>query len=181
MSAGIRAGASNDAYLQVNGSDVIKFEQNGQVTLNKPLAVASAANPLVYLTKSVGQAVPHNTETKIDFVAQVDTASGWNGASARWQPPVAGWYWVSLAVSVQIGSGSFTDILTILKKAGTAVIGGSEFVADSTLMTSTLAVPVFLNGTTDYLETFVYQTNSGALSSTARANGSFFSATYLHP
>lgn len=187
MSAGIRAGASNDAYLQVNGVDVLKAESNGVVTLTKPLVVSSpAATPVLRVAKSGTQSLPHAGESKITFdTVTTDTAGGWSTVNNRYTPNVAGWYLVSASVLETIASGSFTDTVVLVKKNGVSAFAGQEIGDTSGLnvVALTLSVPVFLNGTTDYLEIFVYQQNSGALSATVAvaSTSTYFSAIFLRP
>lgn len=79
MSAGFRAGTSNDAYIQVNGVDRIKIDSSGVMSVDtiQPLTGSS-----VSLTTTASNAIFAVNKPSGAFTAAI---LGYRGANARWQ------------------------------------------------------------------------------------------------
>lgn len=94
----------------------------------------------------------------------------------RWTPQVAGWYHVGGIVHGTAGSNG--ELLALfLYKNGARIrdLGGGPFASASLVQLASGSGLVQMNGTTDYLEWYIYNTAGGAT-----ANGSSGSTRYSH-
>jgi hypothetical protein len=117
---------------------------------------------------NAAQSIPNVTWTKINCnVEEFDTASCYdNSTNYRFTPTIAGYYQISAETSLAASAG--TQLTTIYKngaefKRGTRI--GNPL---GNLGTSASAL-VYLNGTTDFVEVYVYQ-DSGS-STTINVSG----------
>lgn len=125
------------------------------------------------------QSIPTNSLVKLQFnTKQFDTNTNYDATTNyRFTPTVAGYYQVNACVALNMVTGN--GVCYIFKNgspyftgtyaAGTANIGNYISVSVSSL--------VYCNGTTDYLESYVYQSNgsnvnTGNSSSNFNFNGS---------
>ena len=140
-----------------DGSGDLTIQQNG-VTVNK---ITTA--PLFHAT-SGALTFPNSTFTKIPFAGEVyDTNNNYDPTTNyRFTPTVAGYYWIK--VQFFLGSTGGRTIASIYKNGGdvcqTLILssntnGGISVVSQGLIL---------FNGTTDYVEAYVYQTGNGALS-----------------
>ena len=132
--------------------------------------VSSTAAPAFKATMSATQTISNNTETKVIFDNETfDTSSNYDTTNYRFTPTVAGYYNVGANIcftgtatreyylNTQIrknGSSSSYNNTIMSFKLGT---GGDSAVFNSTLIS--------MNGTTDYLEIYVYTYDFTATSS----------------
>jgi hypothetical protein len=130
--------------------------------------------------QSVSQSIPNATLTKVQFGSEeYDFGNNFDSTTNyRFTPDVAGLYMVCGAVHF------LTDVaasrLTIYKngvehKRGLQA-GGSESVPGAVG-----CALVSLNGSTDYVELYVYQSSGGAASLEAAAYSTYFQAAYIRP
>jgi hypothetical protein len=106
-----------------------------------------------------------------DSSGTFDTATNY-----RWTPNVAGWYLIGAEINA--ASGSTGEMLAILLyKNGTREcdLSGVPFVASTNSCHPSGAALVNLNGSTDYIEFFIYNTAGGAT-----GNGVSGSTRYSH-
>lgn len=123
------------------------------------------------LTSSVFTKIQFNTE-------EFDTASVYdNATNYRFQPTVAGYYLVNVYVAVST-STTITDYQAVIYKNGAAFKSGDRVsgVAGINVRASATAL-VLLNGTTDYVEGYMFAVSTGTLPTTAGANNTYFQAT----
>jgi hypothetical protein len=89
--------------------------------------------------------------TKLDLNTELfDTNS--NFSSSRFTPTVAGYYKVDITIR---GNTGLSELQPYLYKNGSSFKGGQTIAATSTNALS-LSALVYLNGTTDYLESYAY-------------------------
>jgi hypothetical protein len=125
---------------------------------------------------STQQTVSNATWTKIQFDSEeFDTASCYdNATNYRFTPNVAGYYQCNWMIQFDNTVG--TLILTILYKNGSAfkrgdaITGGSYSAGGSAL--------VYMNGTTDYIEAYIYQASGGSRATDGGAS-TFFQASMV--
>lgn len=132
-----------------------------------------------YLTAS--QTIPNTTFTKIIYNAEsFDTDNCFNTTLGRFIPNKAGYYvinWKGDAHSTSsIGAGSTT---TNLYKNGTIISSGTYGGPAPADCKSTGSDIVYMNGTTDYLEVYVYISGTGTLTVVGADGESRFSGYYL--
>lgn len=109
---------------------------------------------------SANTSISSSTLTKIPFATEVfDTNSNFDTSNYRFTPTVAGYY--QLNASVYVYSSSPSVRYCRLFKNGSAYQQGSLFVStppsETTVVYSGL---VYMNGTTDYVEMYVYDNGS---------------------
>lgn len=132
--------------------------------------------------------IPNNAWTPVIFAdgAVIDSYGGYNpvGVTSRYVGRVAGWYQVC-------GTVSFTADTTGVRgaqiyKNGSAVQGHGSFLAHALTagFNPTLATPtraVYLNGTSDYVEVYAYQSSGGTLTTSVGAGlSSSLSVRWVH-
>jgi len=138
------------------------------------ITVASTANP-TFSAYGNAQSMPNATWTKINFeTEEFDTNS--NFASSRFTPTVAGYYQVNAGIYFGFTTGSAT--ISVYKngseyKRGSAnagVTGGTMPIATSL---------VSCNGTTDYLEIYLYQNTGSSQSSNGGGATQYFNGSMV--
>ena len=99
--------------------------------------------------------LPNNTVTKVNLTSEeFDTNN--NFASSRFTPTVAGYYYISGAVHVSSGALLLNPRLY---KNGSNYAAGQA--VSGSAVASTVAALIYLNGTTDYVELYVYHNAGG--------------------
>jgi hypothetical protein len=113
--------------------------------------------------------------TKVTFdTEEFDTNN--NFASSRFTPTVAGYYQISAAVTIN-STLSTISCLGLLYKNGTQYKNGSTAKpSTSNYATSSVSTLVYLNGSTDYVELYVY----GDVGSTFSLIASTTANTYIN-
>jgi hypothetical protein len=127
-----------------------------QITTAGNILVASTAAPAFSAYSTTNQSIPQEVSTKIVFSAEnFDTNN--NFASSRFTPTVAGYYQISGSTRVVAGVGG--EFFIAIAKNGTAVYRGmnSNFASNNAIIGLTVSGLLYLNGSTDYVEMFVYQ------------------------
>jgi hypothetical protein len=126
---------------------------------------------------SVAQSVPAITFTKIAFqTVEFDTTLAFdNVTNNRFQPKVAGYYQVNSAVNLA-ASGTINVTLITLYKNGARYKDGSTIPNTSGSEISNVSTVVYLNGSTDYLEVFMYQANNAATNTSSGIFSTYFNA-----
>jgi hypothetical protein len=133
------------------------------------------------------QQIPDSLDTKIQFVDQFDPQGWWDSNTFQFTPTIAGYYTVSLGVTLENTSNNTGYVLIqIIKTSGT-----SSFVemsckqplnntSDSSLFGSRI---IYLDGNVDYLEFIIYQSSGGNFDILEGPGGqspdTWFSATYM--
>lgn len=125
----------------------------------------------VYL--SAAQSIPHNTNTQIQFnTEEFDTASAFNNTGSTvgtapaytFNPQVAGYYQINLTADIAATTATGTNafLLSIYKN-------GSAYKRLATVPTNTSitveysgSIVVYLNGSTDYISGYIFQTSGSA-------------------
>ena len=126
-----------------------------------------------YLAVSGGSVSPL-TFTKFVFDTELwDTTASF--AASRFTPNVAGYFQINAAVQLSTPAGGF---LTLFKNgaeykrgAWVALAGGAQDFACSGL--------VYCNGTTDYIEAYLYHTSGGSLTPQGGAQNSWFDGYFV--
>lgn len=151
--------ASNSTGLTISSdlSGVLQLQQNG-VAL-PALSVAPAFSAY----NSSATSVPNTTITKIAFqTEEFDTANCFDSTTNyRFTPNVAGYYQFNL--SCQVASPA-TNVYVLLYKNGSAFkTAGTQAGNGAYLYGSNFSTLVYMNGSTDYVEGYVFQGSGGSL------------------
>ena len=131
--------------------------------------------PVLYASVASAQTVTNNTFTKVTMTnVAVDSASAFS--NSRFQPKTAGYYLVTIGIFAS-GATNTNLVEGVVHKNGTPSIGGSLVYSLNAYVSakSNVAGIVYMNGTTDYIETYARVVGSGALS----INEGFIQCVYL--
>ena len=112
-----------------------------------------------YKSGSTFVSITSGVFTKITLDTEVfDTNS--NFASSTFTPTVAGYYQINAQVYIQ--GISVTRSLAVIYKNGSAYQNGNEYQTNANLTASRISVSsiVYCNGTTDYVELYMYANGS---------------------
>jgi hypothetical protein len=153
---------------------------DGAITQSKLAAGVVGNGPAFRAVLSGNQTIPFNTYTKLTFNSEIfDTNNCYDSTTNyRFTPNVAGYYQVSL--QIMVGGTASRDCLVygLVYKNGSANPNSSGAFAltfgsgaDNSVYSSGL---IYMNGTTDYLESYMYQydytANSTMLAKVAGTN-----------
>ena len=131
----------------------------------------------VSVTQSTLQTVPNGAWTKVQLQNRAfDTDNAFDAATNyRFQPTIAGYYQIN--GNVQVQTTAVPCGLDIYKNGSSTgyVIGG--FQSGVLYATATISRLVYLNGSTDYVELYCFQSSGGAVSSVT-GGVTQFSASY---
>jgi hypothetical protein len=142
----------------------------------------AGTGPACYVYANSGQTLTNNTSTKVAFDTKIyDTSTAFSTSTNRFQPTVAGYYQVSTAYS--FGGATYTrNILRLY-------VNGSDYVrlydvglsvgTIYTVLTVSGSALIYLNGSTDYLETFVQQTSGGNVAGGSGSATVYFQASLV--
>jgi hypothetical protein len=130
---------------------------SGTTTLTLPTTTSTLAinGPAFSAYAGTGTTVATATFTKVLFdTEEFDTNN--NYASSRFTPTVAGYYQISAGFNSTSGTTGTNNLIMIYKngawtRTGSTSVGGTYF---------TISNLVYLNGSTDYVEIYLFQ-NSG--------------------
>jgi hypothetical protein len=135
------------------------------------ITVASTAAPAFSAYTTTTQALTGAVTTKVNFGGEVfDTNS--NFASSRFTPTVAGYY--QLTTALVYNAATFTDLYIYKNGSVYQQIFGNY--SSSTYYGSGTGL-IYLNGTTDYAEIYVY--SSSSLSITSSQQNCWFSGAMV--
>lgn len=161
---GVITTADNTGILQLKsgGTTIATISSTGITT--------QVGAPAFRAYRSGSQTISANTTTKVAFNAETfDTNSNFDSTTNyRFTPTVAGYYQVNAIVGFTTGAGQLSlykngsNYQTGLEVTYNASLGGHIPINDL----------VYLNGSTDYIEIFVYLT-SGTTISSGETNTSF--------
>jgi len=131
--------------------------------------------------------ISHATYTKIVFnIEEFDTNSNFDTSASRFTPTVAGYYQVNLAARLQPASiSSNGEILTAVFKNGYQYKRGfnsfgnlTSQIANSYIMPQ-VNVIVYMNGSTDYIEGYFYQSTGNSQTLSGFSQGTYFQAVLV--
>lgn len=168
---------ATETIIQQNGSDVLVFDNNGNVESRQNLYPTVPAFSAYNTTNTTFTA---NVSTKIIFDAEdFDTTSAYDVSNSRFTPQVAGYYQVNL--SYKLESVSQRAVLSIYKN-GSEEKRVMDVQATYTRFTSGSAV-VYLNGSTDYIEVYALRssTGDGIANALAQFSAHLVSYKYIAP
>lgn len=126
---------------------------------------------------NAGATIANGTFTKVAFqVEEFDTASCYdNTTNYRFTPNVAGYYQVTARTQFTSIAGTGETMLVIYKTGTEHRRGNSGSVGIS------ISTIVYLNGSSDYVEIYVFQATGGTIGITGLSNYAYFQAALLRP
>ena len=170
------ADATGILNLQTAGTTAVTIDASQNLAFAKGFTVGATAAPAFSAYSTTLTSTSTATWTKVTFnTEEFDTNS--NFASNRFTPTVAGYYQVNTTVG---GPSSGTGIIfASIFKNGSAFKGGNE-IPNSTAGTYVVASAlIYLNGSTDYVEIYGYQTTGGTANLGSNSQDFAFSASMV--
>jgi len=173
----ITSDTSGNLAIQSGGNTVATITATGA---NAGIQVASWAAPAFSAYATSGTSCATATYTKIAFqVKEFDTANAFdNTTNYRFQPLVAGYYQVNLAL-VWGTSGTGFGISTIFKNGSEFKRGSANTFVAANNISSIASAIIYLNGSTDYIEGYAYQATGSTLSTYSGLNYDYFQAAMV--
>jgi hypothetical protein len=175
---------------------------NAVSTANAAAAAAAAALQVADQGKPLGRAVSTSTATfsaltatKMGSYTSFSQSGGsmWDGTNQRWKPTKAGWYRVVSTLIVNVNSA---QVVQNISATVSVYKNGALYASNFDQQTPAAAIAagfsfnpkvdcmVQCNGTTDYLETWVFLQAASLSSSPAlggSAQGQYFEVEYIGP
>src|ERR1019366_6397439 len=148
--------------------------------------IKSGTMPIFSAYQSTLQSLANNIATQIQFqTKEFDTTSAFNNTNATvgitpayaYLPLVAGYYQVSACVQAGFLAGTVNYLITIYKNGAEAKRGIQLNTGPLTQLA--MSALLYLNGTTDYITVFVYQTTGGAINSGVGSLATYFQAALI--
>ena len=162
--------ASNavDLTSKVTGTLPLANGGIGSTTLS---GAGIANTPLVAVRSSTGQTISNNTDTKVQLDTEmIDTDNTFDSSTNyRWSPSVAGKYYITGTVSININSAGKYLQAKIYKNG--SMISYQQGIAEGTNATYTVTVDVIDdNDGDDYYELYIRQNTGGNSSLNSNAD-----------
>ena len=155
------------ATTPLAGTEVLPIVQSG-TTKQVSVANLDTYRPAFSAFQNSAQSIPATTDTKLQFQAEeFDTNNNFDSTTNyRFTPTVAGYY--QLTGGVRYSSGAATTYLSFLKNGTTSKRTSMPISSDQFYG----SVLMYFNGTTDYVEMWVYAL--GAATCDATASSTYF-------
>lgn len=138
--------------------------------MGKSRNIATLPNaPAFIAVPSATQSIGATTQTKLTFdIEEFDATGAYdNSTNYRFTPQIAGYYQVSLGIQLQSGQ---TVLIGSIYKNGSQHRAASRDSATANQTTLNTNALVYMNGTTDYIEAFIYTSASATVTSSAQWN-----------
>jgi hypothetical protein len=150
------------------GSGVSITNASGSIT------IANNTGPAFSVYQTSATSLSDNTYTKVTFdTEEFDTNS--NFSSSRFTPTVGGYYQINATVGVP---GLTTETVVALYKNGSLYKYLNDYICDGLFMINGSAL-VSLNGSTDYIEIYAYQSSGTSKNTTTGINATTFSGAMV--
>lgn len=165
--SGNTSGSVTLSAPDVAGSVTVTLPSASGTMLTSATPFSNGQGPAFFAYPNSTTTVVNATSTKLTFDAELfDTNS--NFASSRFTPTVAGYYQISGLVTLIASSGiSHIEVF----KNGSIYSIGSQTANNSSGVASSVSVLVYLNGSTDYVELYGFQTSGGSIGNFGAGSG----------
>ena len=165
MTTTINASTSSGLVVTPDNSGNVLLQYNGQST------------PTFSAVPSTTQSISANTWTKLNFATeQWDTNSNYDAPNSRFTPTVAGYYQISAGVNTA-ASGAGVVLIGFYKNGSEYRRGGQIYTPVAQNLVPCGSFLIYLNGSTDYVEMYIYGTVSNT--TTGGANECCFTGCLL--
>lgn len=138
------------------------------------IVLPTAAAPAFSAYLSSSQSIANATFTKVQCnTEEFDTNSNYDkDTNYRFQPTVAGYYQIS--GSVNFGSAATGICLCMIYKNGTRFKDSTDVPFNASGVGTNISALIYLNGSTDYVELYGYQTGGSSASLFNTAYATYF-------
>jgi hypothetical protein len=168
--------------LTVTGNNVV----NGNTTITGNTAVTGTltvggvlvgSGPVFSVYRNAARNANQNAwAAVIPDTEEFDSASCYDTTTGRYTPTVAGYYQINGQVAV---GGSNGEIIAAIYKNGAAYKNGNR--APSGAASSNVSSIVYFNGTTDYVELYIFYTGSLTSLATGSTTQNFMNGVFIRP
>jgi hypothetical protein len=175
-SSGLTQSADNSGVLQLasgtgNLVTIPSVTGTAMVSGNMPTFSATLASGSVTITGSTWTKMQLNSEGW-------DTNSCYdNSTNYRFTPNVAGYYQVNISADTGASTGAAQSVVSIYRNGSIYKVGNNVAVGSGSAYGTTVSGLVYCNGTTDYIEAYVYIGATTAKYTTSA--GTFFDAAMV--
>jgi len=171
MAVTINASSANGLQMTSDLSGQLQFQNNG---VNLPMGGVA---PAFSAYQSSSQSIANVTVTKVQYQTELfDTNNNFDSVTNyRFTPTVAGYYQINAAVSLAPTIGANGSYIMIYKNGSEYQRGNLVGVVTGVGILATISSIVNFNGSSDYIEIYVYQ-NTGASAPT----NNFINLTYFN-
>jgi hypothetical protein len=152
---------------------------NSYTSLSASLQTAqpsvAASNALARATPSVAQSINNNAYTKVVLGVATYNPRGWMDtfSSSRFQPTVGGYYQVTGSIGFAgVWAAGLSSVF--IYKNGVVASVNSAGATNAAVMNCQVTDTIYLNGSDDYLELFVFQNSGSTQTLSASATISYF-------
>jgi len=139
------------------------------------IALPTAAAPAFSAYPATGTNISNATWTKVNWDTEYFDTNN-NFASSRFTPTVAGYYQINANLRYANSIGGSTLYISLYKNGSSYTLVGSG--AASTPRAIQASTLMYMNGTTDYVEVYTYQ-SSGATEATDTGTTYSFSGCFV--
>ena len=170
--------ALTSASTPLAGTEVLPIVQSGATVKVAAASLTSGSWQQAFSAYlGTNQATTINAYTKILIdTEEFDVGNCFTTGTSVFQPTVAGYYQVTGEITVFTGTGV---LYPAIFKNGAAAKGGNTTTINAINSSANVTALIYLNGTTDYLEFYVYQTAAIGLLAAAGASLTYFQAVYV--
>jgi hypothetical protein len=168
----------NGVNLSVSGTTTLSgLTASTALALDASKNVVSLTQPAFSAYLSANQATTINAFTKILIdTEEFDIGNGFDTGTSRFQPTVAGYYQVTAEVVMASGVGF---VYPAIYKNGAIAKGGNTTTVNAVNTSANVTALIYMNGSTDYLEFFIFQNAGVGLLAIAGAANTYFQAAYI--
>ena len=160
---------------------VANTQITGNITQAQIATGVAGTGPSFSASSSSTSSISHSTNTKIPFATEDwDTNSNYDPVTNyRFTPTVAGYYQVNIKIQID-NTGSGGETYTALYKNGSIYkrVGMIPNIA-GTGRSPVGSVVVYLNGSTDYIEAYVFQNTGGSVALSGTSDFAYFQASMV--
>ena len=179
--SGIIQTADASGVLALNGDSTVLLQSNG-VTIATISATGLQTNvgaPAFSAYANAVTSVANVTFTKIAFqVEEFDTNNNFDSTTNyRFTPTVAGYYQISSGV--ELAANINGGVAIVIYKNGSAYKTGSFYPNGNVSPIATVSSLVYFNGSTDYVEIYVYQASGISLNTVSGIQFTWFNGVMV--
>ena len=157
----------------------------GTTTVTMPAAtgtmMVSGNMPAFSAYQSASQTISGGVNTKITFTTkEFDTNTNYDTSTSKFTPTVAGYYQVDASVCYSNATAGEQLRTQIYKNGSQAKIGTVGNSTSTQAASSNVSALIYMSGSTDYLEIYIYSSGLGGTTPTnAFAGGTYFQAAMV--
>jgi hypothetical protein len=143
-------------------------------TFSGNVTAPNLQGPAFSAVNSTSRSVANASYVKVICATEeFDTASAYdNATNYRFTPQVAGYYQVNGQIAFNLASG--INAVAIFKNGAEFKLG-NQIINSSSYTSTAVSALIYLNGSTDYVELYTYQSSGG----TATYNDAYFQASMV--